>query len=79
MSIRRTLADRFAGLTAGFKARTRLRNELDATSDRGLAELRLSRGDIADIVSGTYGRAAWAAVPSPSRIVRASGAANARS
>ena len=79
MSIRTEFAERFAHLAAGLKARAQLRRELHDTSDRGLAELRLPRGDIEDIVTGTYGRAAWAAVPSPSRPLRAAGTAKARS
>lgn len=79
MSIRTQIAERFAHFATGLQARAQLRRELQDTSDRGLAEMRLSRGDIDDLVSGTYGRAAWAAVPSPNRAFRAAGAANARS
>ena len=75
MSIRTAFAERVIGL----QARTQLRRELQGTSDRALAELHLSRGDIEDIVTGTYGRAAWAAVPSPGRTLRAAGPAKARS
>ena len=62
MSIRFEIAERVArqvGLTWGRqKARARLRRELADTSDRALAELRLARGDIEDVVAGTYRRAA---------------------
>ncbi len=58
MSIRFDITGRVARFVGRQKARAQLRRELADTSDRALAELSLARGDIEDVVAGSYRRAA---------------------